>query len=230
MSSNWHWKWTRTVWLGVERVKLLPKDQMPPLFVGLKLLLSNSPKLLLTLLSWRRRVSELFMFPFSKEICNYLCKVSGCQAELLFFLVFTWRFCLHKWNVPLSGPVFSVSLWSFLGQFLGVLLASAWLRLTHLGRRPEEVHLPVALQVVHSAVLCSTSTILEHWILVVQWFSEQRLRRFDLSACRDVAVWLSTSQRGCSRCSHFQGYVVRLLHRCNMYHSANKSLGLHAAD
>lgn len=43
---------------------------------------------------------------------------------------------------------------------LRVLLVSTWLRLTHLGRRPEEIHLQVALHVVLSAVFCST--ILEH--------------------------------------------------------------------
>lgn len=125
-------------------------------------------------------------FPSQRKYAITCVKCQDVKLNCFFFLVFTWRFRLHKRNVPLSGPVFSVSLWSFLGQFLGVLLAFAWLGLTHLGRRPEEVHLPVALPVVHTAVLCSTSTILEHWILVVHWFSEQWLRRFDLSACRDV--------------------------------------------
>lgn len=153
--------------------------------------------------------------------------MSGLQAELVFFLMFTWRFCLHRWNVQLAGAVFRVSLWSFLGQ-LGFLLTSTWLGLTHLSRRAEEVHLQVALHVVLSAVFCSTT--LEHWSLVVHWSPEQSLRRFDLSACRDVAVWRGTSQRGCSCCSHFQGYMERLLHRHNLYLSAVKPLSLHAAD
>lgn len=37
--------------LGVERVKPLPKGQVPPMFVRLKLLLSGCLKLLLSLLS-----------------------------------------------------------------------------------------------------------------------------------------------------------------------------------
>lgn len=46
-----------------------------------------------------------FFFFFLKGICNYLCEMSGLQAELLFFFVFTWRLCLQRWNVQLAGAV-----------------------------------------------------------------------------------------------------------------------------
>lgn len=65
------------------------------------------------------KTSAVFALPEGEEAVSpsgfssqrkLICVVSGLQAEVLLFLVFTWRFCLHRWNVQLAGAVFRVFL------------------------------------------------------------------------------------------------------------------------